>query len=396
MEHSARPRRGFVAFYRRYTKTWLHALATAALTAFGMLTFVHNGFAVVAVAVYVVPPIALYFSGSEFGGVDSGGTESGGTDAGVSSVDEPAAESGESPAEPDEDSASWTATDTPTDATLFDAVVTADGAYAVGQDGIVLADAPECEWRVALPDGSSADANDLRGADVTTDGNAVWFAGDGGALGWLNPETGRHVDHSAPSGITDNWADIAVAGSEGDETILLVNGSGQVLCGRHRNGDIAWDDPVKPGSGSSLCAATLVDTSVGYLCDTNNSAFETEDGGESFRRIGVESADGTFTDVASTSRGDCAVTADDGVIHRYDDGNWTPIRLGDEALRALAREDGRTVACGDAGIIYQRAGATADWERIPTPASGPLRGVAVGARRAVAVGEGGTVVVRGD
>ncbi|WP_227356781.1 sialidase family protein [Haladaptatus salinisoli] len=393
MERSARSPRGFVAFYRRYTKTWLHALATAALTAFGMLTFLHDGFAVVALAVYVVPPVALYLSGGNFGGVDADGTDA----AGVDSATESASDSEDAPIDPDEPAAgtaSWTTADVPTDATLFDAGVTDAGAHAVGEGGVVLARATEREWRVALPDGPGAEANDLRGVDATTDGSAVWFAGDGGALGRLNPETGRHADHSAPSGVTDNWADVAVAGSDGDETILLVNGSGQVLRGRRRDGDVAWDAPVKPGSGSSLCAAALVDTSVGYLCDTNDCVFETTDGGESFRRVGVESADGTFTDVAATARGDCAATADDGVLHRYDDGNWTPVRLGDEALRALALDDGRAVACADSGVVYERAGATADWERVPTPATGALRGVALGARRAVAVGEGGTVVAR--
>jgi len=31
---------GFGPYFKRYTKTWQHAVATAALTAFGMLTFV--------------------------------------------------------------------------------------------------------------------------------------------------------------------------------------------------------------------------------------------------------------------------------------------------------------------------------------------------------------------
>jgi hypothetical protein len=54
---------GFAAFYREYARTWAHAVATAALTAFGTLTFVHPGFAVVALAAYGLPPVVLYARG---------------------------------------------------------------------------------------------------------------------------------------------------------------------------------------------------------------------------------------------------------------------------------------------------------------------------------------------
>ncbi|WP_458207822.1 WD40/YVTN/BNR-like repeat-containing protein [Haladaptatus sp. NG-SE-30] len=433
MEEFVRSRHGFIPFYRRYTKTWIHALATAGLTAFGMMTFLHRGFAVVAVAVYVLPPILLYLFGADsVGRRSTEETPSSAPDSHSTPTDSPspapespskatattdsATDSDDTAQEIDEDvPTGWLRADTPTNATLFDAVVTADGAYAVGEDGVVLADssdesdesgasetdgnsADEMDdtgvrpWRVALPDGPRAEARDLQGADATDDG-AVWFAGDGGSLGRLNPESGRHTDYSAPTGITDNWTAIAVAGPTDGETILLANGSGQVLCGQNRDGDIAWDTPVKPGSGSSLCAATLVDPSVGYLCDTSDGVFETTDGGESFRRVGIDGANGTLTDIAATARDDCAVTADDGVLHRYD-GNWTPTRLGDESLWSLAWGGGRAVAAGDTGIIYERAGETTDWERFTTPVTGSLRGAAVGSRRAVAVGEGGAVVVR--
>jgi hypothetical protein len=55
------------AFVRRYAKTWVHALATAALTAFGTLTVVDERFAAVAIAAYVLPPVVLYVGGGSNG-----------------------------------------------------------------------------------------------------------------------------------------------------------------------------------------------------------------------------------------------------------------------------------------------------------------------------------------
>ncbi|WP_049926043.1 hypothetical protein [Halopiger goleimassiliensis] len=52
--------RRFWAFYRRYTDTTAHTAATVALTMFGLLVFVDPWFAAIAIACYVVPPLALY------------------------------------------------------------------------------------------------------------------------------------------------------------------------------------------------------------------------------------------------------------------------------------------------------------------------------------------------
>ncbi|WP_049971504.1 WD40/YVTN/BNR-like repeat-containing protein [Haladaptatus cibarius] len=400
-------RRGFVPFYRQYTKSWIHALATAGLTAFGMLTFVHRGFAIVAVAVYVLPPIILYFRGADVQSAESSSeasanqtTPSDATDAESSNESVETAEASESTESTEANHGKkpqWTTADTPTENTLFDTVATSNGSYAVGEDGVVLAcdENAGSEWQVCLSDGAGADGRTLRGVDATEDGESVWFAGDGGSLGRLDTETGRHVDYSSPSGISDNWTDIAVSGTSDDATILLVNGSGEVLRGRYRDGDLAWDDPTKPGSGSSLCAVTLVGESVGYCCDTNDSVFETTDGGESFRKIGVDGVDGMLTDISATSQGDCAVTTDDGVLHRYADGNWTPNRLGEEELRALALSRDVSVVCCKGGLLYERTGedSATEWERIVTSAD-ELRGVAVGSSRGVAVGDGGSIVER--
>jgi hypothetical protein len=397
---------GFGAFFKRYTKTWQHAVATAGLTAFGMLTFVNRLFAVLAILAYVLPPVVLYVRGSRpaatgdrpASGADrptDGDGNGSGSEADRGSG--PAAGSGGDPAgdrssEGGDREPGWTAASVPTEQTLLDAAAVGGHAYAVGAEGAVLATDGD-EWDVAVAEGPRAQSNALRGVDAVA-GGGVWFAGDGGAVGRLDPDTGRHADHSAPDGDTTNLAGVAAAGSPGDETILLVDGSGRVRRGRYRSGEVAWDRPLTPGSGSSLAGVALPEASVGYACDTSQRVYETDDGGQTFDDLELEAADGTLTDVAATGPGDCAVSADDGVLHRYDGGTWTPERLGDGPVWALALAGGRGLASGDGETVYQRLADGAEWERAVTPADGALRGVAVGSTRAVAVGEDGTVVER--
>ncbi len=405
MADSTRSERRFVPFFRRYTKTWIHAVATAGLTAFGTLTFVNQAFAIVAVGIYVLPPVVLYLRGANPGpspnsnaapeaerfSADS--SDESGDDRPAIRTTEGEGEHGTdrrtgerraktktptSDTESEEDGGddslapTWTSVETPTEGTLFDTVVAGDAAYAVGENGIFLRSEGEPdEWDVALEDGPNTSGADLRGVDATADGDAVWVAGDGGALGRFDATENRHTDRSAPADITDNWTALAVAGAANDETVLLANGSGQVLRGRYRDGEVAWETPFKPGSGSSISAATMVDASVGYLCDTNDGVFETDDGGETFRRVGIDDVDGTLTDVAAV--GDtCYVTTDDGVCYRGGDGPWTPTRL-DEGVgvRAVSADEGSVAACGETGAVYERTDG--GWDRTLTPASGALR-----------------------
>ncbi|WP_306052386.1 hypothetical protein [Natronococcus wangiae] len=469
----------FGAFFRRYTKTWMHAVATAGLTAFGMLSVVHRGFVVLALACYVVPPIVLYLSRTRGGDASADRTAESmsPTDAALAGrddfTDESASEpgppepderapetSGRKPTPPDEadreptgtadsdgdpaattgtpddsgddvdareeptpasspdagrtgpdpddaptdgertDAAAdaeprWTTVAAPTDATLLDAAVTSSGAIAVGDGGLVLERGPDTDdWTVVLEDGPAAQGQTLRGVDATDDGGIAWVAGDGGGVGRFECSSGRHTDYSAPNGRTDNLAGLAVAGSSGDETVLLINGSGEVIRGRYRDGELDWDEPVKPGSGSSLSDATLVDASIGYCCDTNDGVFETDDGGRTFETIGLEGADGTLTGIAAAGEGDCHVCTDAGVVHRFDGSTWTPERVSETALSAIARLGDRLTVCDEGGAVYERSGPTAEWERADAGSSAGLESVAVGADRSVAVGADGTVVER--
>ncbi|WP_256391216.1 WD40/YVTN/BNR-like repeat-containing protein [Natronoarchaeum rubrum] len=409
---------GFVAFFRSYTQTWVHAVATAGLTAFGLLTFVNRWFVALALASYLLPPAALYLAhgaaaadvveGRRDAGstadesdpanrvdrhrAESGPAEPGGGDA--EPADEDARETSED-ADPTTDDAEpqrqWTRTNGPTDADLEAVAITDGGACAVGDGGVVLAER-EDEWTVVLADGPAAQGEDLVGAAATDDGAAVWIAGDSGALGRIVADGWQHVDYTAPAGITDNWSGVAVGGSAGEETILLINGSGEVLRGEFGDDGPSWASPVTPGSGSSLSGVELVDAALAYCCDTNDGVFETTDAGRSFERVGVDGAGGTLTDLAASERDDCLVAADDGVVHRYDGRTWTPDRLFDDELTGIARDGEYAVTCGE-DAVFERSVPDADWER-RTFENDAFEGVDSRGGRAVAVGEDGVVVSR--
>ncbi len=415
--HAAPSEDGFVPFFRHYAQTWVHAVAAAGMTAFGTLTIVHRGFAVLALASYVLPPIVLYLRGESTDRAESDttadradavATDDGSTDTETEPLEHAELEGGTA-IEADEIAAGqvaeaehserWAVVAVPTEATLRDVCVTAAGAvHAVGEDGLVLAGAaPDAdrEWSIALEDGPDAAGEDLHGVDATADGEAVWIVGDSGTVGRLEATTGRHTDYTAPAEVTDNWLGVAVDGPNGDETILLINGSGTVLRGRYRDSELSWDDPITPGSGSSLSGVALADASVGYCCDTNDDVFETTDGGHSFSRVGPVGASGTLENLATLGTGDCFVSADDGVVHRYDGGTWTPERVSEEAICGITRREGETIVCDADGAIHERT-AMAAWMQADTVASESLLAVSVDGEgnRAVAVGENGTVVER--
>lgn len=380
----------FGTFYREYAKSGIHAASTAALTGFGLLTFVNRGFVVVAVSVYVLPLVYSYL------------TEQNRADSDTHSAD--TGSGSETNAEPETDTASdvdsgieWTETDTPTDESLYDVAVSRTGPYAVGANGTVLARQSGSDtWDHVLEEGPTAQSNDLRGMDVSSDGRHVWFAGDSGALAQYAVEADRLTDYSAPNDITSAWEDIAVAGSAGDESIYLVTGSGEVLRGVNADGDLRWGTTVKPGSGSSMASVCFIDENTGYLCDTNQTVFETTDSGESYATIGIDDANCTFTDIAGIGPEQVNVSGDDGTISRYDGGNnWTKLSLSDHAITAIDRQNDDGLASDEQGTIYELA--SDGWESVSDISllNTTLYGIALGTDASgVAVGDDGTILER--
>ncbi|QCJ46684.1 hypothetical protein [Haloprofundus sp. MHR1] len=451
--------RDFSQFYREYARGGVHAASAAAMTAFGLLTIYHEAFALLAVVSYVGPALYVYAerdgdaepepepgrnaepearqsdpsptakpseldarSASRSENVDRESDESGarrdrtdprpppstaatlndsdadgGGERGDVSDDVEGGEpdrKGESDATTEDDGA-WTSVDSPVGVDFSDAVATEEAVYAVGEDGYVLARG-DGGWSAVLETGPGAQGENLTGVDVTDDGRAVWVAGDGGALGRIDAESGRHTDYSAPGGDTSTITDLAVTGRADEAVVVLVNGSGEVRRGEYDGRRVRWGEPQKPGSGSSFAAVAFGDAERGYLADTNGSVFQTTDGGETFDEIGIDGA-GTLTALVPVSgegsNTEAFAAEDDGTIHRYDGTRWTPVRPTEEGLWAIAAERGeRVVAVGEHGTALD--GDEGDWQRRETPTDETLRGVCVAADRQVAVGDDGVVLER--
>ncbi|MWG35965.1 hypothetical protein [Halomarina oriensis] len=428
--------RGFVSFYRDYVRTALHTATTVGLTALGLLTFVHWGFAIAAITVYVLPPLYLYFSGTgpsssaaptpptsheredserqsdrgavgtpsenpapdDESGDDDTDTDSDGdgsdsdSDDGDTDTDSDSDDGDTDDGDTDDDAGHhWQTVVVPTDAALRDVTTTPSATYAVGDGGVVVA-RREGEWTRLLDDGPAASGASLTGVAATDDGRAFWVAGDGGALGRYDAERGRFTDHSAPADRTDNLSAVAVTGEAGAETVLVANGSGEVLRGRYDGRRLGWADPQKPGSGSSI-TALAVGAESGYCCDSSGSVFATRDGGATWSRLGVDDA-GTFTALAPLDGDRLVVVASDGRLFEYDGSVWTPRRVVDGSLADVALTvDGESgAACGPAGTLADRVDGR--WERRLVAADADLTAVAIGPEGAVAVGTDGTVLER--
>lgn len=372
--------RDFGRFYREYAKTGTHAASAAILTGLGLLTTVHPGFAVVAIAAYVMPPAYLYFASRRRADPDSE------TTSGASQIGEQTSSSGSG--------TEWIEVDTPTDSSLFDVVGSSNGPYAVGAEGTVLTRRAD-GWEHVLEKGPTVQSNTLRGVDMTSDGRHVWFAGDSGVVARYDTEADKLTDYSAPKDNTSTWEDIAVSGQAGDEKIFLVTGSGELLRGANTGNNVRWGTTVKPGSGSSMTSVEFVDEENGYLCDTNTAVYETTDGGESYERIGIEDANCEFLDITAVESGPVMVAGDDGTVFRYDGvgNNWTKRYVDEHAITAIDSQNHNAIASGEHGTIYEYT--TDGWKSVsgPIPTDATLHGIAFGNNDLdVAVGHDGTII----
>jgi len=427
-------------------RTALHTATTVGLTALGLLTFVHWGFAIAAITVYVVPPLYLYLSGSEYAmspdaasskadrreddrrrpnhgestapstdtrsavdgdtdtdadadsdsdrdddtdsddDTDTRGTDS---DSDSDSTDGDTDGDGDSNHAPD---SHWRSAPVPTDSTLRGVTTTPDGPVAAGDGGVVVA-RHDGDWTRLLDDGPAASGASLTDVAATADGEAVWVAGDGGALGRYDTDAGRFTDHSAPADRTDNLTALAVTGDAGSETLLLANGSGEVFRGRYDGRQVGWADPMKPGGGSSMAALASAD-GVAYCCDTNAGVFVSRDEGASWSRLGVDDAGCAFAALAPTGDTRVTVAGSDGRLFAYDGAVWTPCRVADGPLAGLALstdgDDG--VACGPDGALTERVDGA--WEARILGTDADLTAATLGTSRAVVVGTDGTVLER--
>jgi len=282
----------------------------------------------------------------------------------------------------------FTSVETPTAEDLFDVEETADGVFAVGTGGVVVERTAD-GYRKALDGGPGGNGNSLYGADVTDDGERLWFVGSSGAVGEYDVATDTLYDRSNPLDSGNNFNDVAVTGEAGEADVYVAGDSGKVFYS-FANGETQTWDYVTPGSGSGLSAIDFHDDRAGHVVDTNQTVFATDDGA-TWDVIGLANAGVTFYGVDSDGADDVFVSGGNGRVFDYTDSAWTPSTLGDAGLRDIEVEDGAGLTVGGGGKVFE-LGAEG-WTQLATPTGANLKAV-LRSDTDVAVGAGGVVIER--
>lgn len=309
--------RDFFTFYREYTHTGIHAASTAGLTAFGLLTFVHRAFVVLAIGVYVLPPIYLYLTREEsVETVDS--TESNGTDDERAATDE---------------------------TTATDAAETSERASAGTAESSKASEPTEAASEAVLGGDSTATTQPI---ETTTPAVGGGDAAD---------EDGR------------SRTDTAVESSAGDETVEPVGDSEPEERGGEAD-EVPESEPRE--SHDSTADVEQEDGKRGASEATEKPATGSTDHGtaepdEPDEEGGAEPAslewvevdsptDETLSDVATTDTGAFAVGSDGGLLAREE--SWEAVldhgpSAESNALRGVdATDDGEAVwFTGDSGAL---------------------------------------------
>ena len=279
----------------------------------------------------------------------------------------------------------WTIEATPTDGALYDVAYSSEGAYAVGEGGVVLERTRE-GWRKVTDGGVTGDGRDLYGAAVTDDGDRLWFAGASGAIGEFNVRTGNINDRSAPQDNTDNFLDVTVTGKAGDANVYVADASGMISYSFENGQSGEWNS-VQVGQGYALSGIDFHEARAGHVVNTNGNAFATDDG-TTYEKIGVADSNVSFYGVDSDGPADVWVAGGGGVVYHYD-GAWRKTVLGDPTLRDIEIDNRGGYTVGQSGRVFEYKGNS--WREETTETGQNLRAIATG-RPNVAVGDSSTVI----
>jgi hypothetical protein len=287
-------------------------------------------------------------------------------------------------------SGDWTVVESPTGNTLYDVERTAAGLSAVGAGGIVL-ERTRRGWRKLLDGGPTGNGNNLYGADVTDDGERLWFVGSSGAIGEYDLRRGVLVDHSAPNDVTNNFNDVSVTGPAGEANVYVAGDSGKTYYSFDNGATGTWNYTT-PGSGSAINAIDFFGPRYGHAIDGNKTVFYSRDGG-SWDKQGIENADHNFYGVDSDGFDDVWVCGGGGTVFHWNGSRWVRTDLGDASLRDIevTDDDGRGLTVGGGGAVFQRSSGR--WRQQAVPTGQNLKAV-VRSGTDVAVGAGGTIVER--
>lgn len=287
----------------------------------------------------------------------------------------------------------WQSVKSPTDGTLHAVVMTREGPFAVGEEGVLLG---RCNgvWETVLESGLEVTGNGLLGADISANGRHIWFAGGSGAVGRYDLAGSTVSDFSAPLGKTSTWEDVAVAGLAGEEWIYLANGSGEVLRGKNTDGEIDWKGVKKPGTGSSISAIEFVGTGTGFVLDGSTNVFQTTDAGKDWRKVGIPVAGNDLLSLAAMDADSVNVGASAGAVFRYNGFTWTELDAGQASVYGLTRDDSQGLATTSEGEVFEFD--EGEWSLVAKPVDEGLFDVTFGTTSApdVAVGSSGRIVER--
>ncbi|WP_436928781.1 twin-arginine translocation signal domain-containing protein [Halosimplex halobium] len=293
----------------------------------------------------------------------------------------------------------WLDVGAPVDGALRDVAVTTAGPHAVGEGGAVVSRRGDA-WRTVLGNGPAGQGNGLHGVAVTDDGRRVWLAGESGAAGAYDPVSDTLTDVSGPAGHTSTWTDVAVAGRAGSERVALLDGSGEVLPGRARQGTVRWGELTKPTGGEPGTAVdavgrtTVVTDAAGGVYGHTGPVAPAERDEPGWTTMGLRGVETALRDVVAMEPDLITAVTDDGAAFDYDGYGWFRTPVADGALHAVDRRADDALTAGVDGAVYELADHS--WQEADTPTGATFHGCALGtdAYADVAVGANGTVIER--
>jgi len=282
----------------------------------------------------------------------------------------------------------WAVVETQTDSTLHDVVAADAGRYAVGNGGNLLTQDGDL-WRLVRQGGPTGNGNDLYGADVTDDGDRVWFVGASGAIGEYVPATDTLYNRSAPNDNTNNYNGVAVTGEAGVANVYVAGDSGKIYYSFENGAAGTWNY-VTPGSGSAVKAIDFYGPRSGHAVDGNGKVFATDDG-STWNTIGVEGADVSYYGVDSDAADDVTVSGGNGTLLSYDGAGWVADELGDARLADVEAAGDDALTVGGGGVVQEIADGVRT--TLATPTGENLNAVLRDGTD-VAVGASGIVIER--